>query len=58
MSNDRWDGTEDYNDPVNDRLNDGDRDGGQLEDADESAMSRWAESYDALNGAPENDEDR
>lgn len=29
-----------------------------LEDAGEDAMNRWAEAYDDLNGAPENEEDR
>lgn len=49
-----YDGTGDYNDPLNDR----DRDGGALEDADEDAMGTWAQRYDELNGAPENDDDR
>jgi predicted ATP-dependent serine protease len=41
-----------------DPLDETDRDGGQLEDADEAAMQLWAELYDELNGAPENEEDR
>jgi hypothetical protein len=35
-----------------------DRDGGALEDANEDAMEKWAEYYDDLDGAPENDDDR
>jgi hypothetical protein len=57
MGNDRWDGTLDYNEG-RDPIDEGDRDGGALEDADVDALSRWAEAYDDLNGAPENDEDR
>lgn len=41
-----------------DPLDEQDRDGGALEDADEEAMERWAEMYDELNGAPESEEDR
>lgn len=41
-----------------DPLDEGDRDGGQLEDADAGAMGRWAERYEELNGAPENEGDR
>ncbi len=41
-----------------DPLDESDRDGGELEDANDEAMERWAEAYDDLNGAPENDEDR
>jgi len=44
--------------PDRDPLDEGDRDGGELEDANEEAMARWAERYDELNGAPENDGDR
>jgi hypothetical protein len=32
-------------------------DGGQLEDADEDAMMKWAIAYEERNGAPENEED-
>ena len=39
----------DERDPVDET----DRDGGELEDANEDAMDRWAERYDDLNGAPE-----
>jgi hypothetical protein len=45
-------------DDPGDILDDGDRDGGQLEDANNEALRRWAERYDDLNGAPENEEDR
>jgi hypothetical protein len=41
-----------------DPIDDQDQDGGQLEDADEAAMQLWAELYDKLNGAPENEDDR
>lgn len=48
----------DYASENRDPLDELDRDGGALEDADDEAMDRWAERYDDLNGAPENDEDR
>lgn len=41
-----------------DPLDDLDRDGGQMEDANDEAYEQWAEQYDDLNGAPENEEDR
>ena len=41
-----------------DPIDDGDRDGGELEDASVEAMERWASRYDELDGAPENDGDR
>lgn len=44
--------------PENDPLDNGDSDGGALEDANETAMDTWARHYDDLNGAPESDEDR
>lgn len=31
---------------------------GIMHDADDESLERWAEHYDDLNGAPENDEDR
>lgn len=31
---------------------------GSMHDADDVAFERWAERYDDLNGAPENEEDR
>lgn len=31
---------------------------GSMHDADDAAFERWAESYDDLNGGPENDDDR
>lgn len=41
---------------------DDDRDDGPIEfsesEAGQRARDRWAEDYDELNGAPENDEDR
>ena len=43
-----------YNEPLDEQ----DRDGGPLEDANDEAMDRWAHAYDDLNGAPENDGDR
>lgn len=30
----------------------------QMDDASEADFDRWAERYDALNGAPENEDDR
>ncbi len=30
----------------------------QMSDADDESFMRWAERYDELNGAPENEEDR
>lgn len=50
----------------NDELDDRDRaedflerrEAGQLDDANDDAMDRWARRYDELNGAPENEEDR
>ena len=31
---------------------------GQMEDASEESFTIWAERYDKLNGAPENEQDR
>lgn len=31
---------------------------GPMHDANEESFDKWADSYDALNGAPENDDDR
>lgn len=46
------------NDDDRDRLDDADRDGGALEDANDEALDRWARRYDELDGAPESEEDR
>jgi hypothetical protein len=34
------------------------RNQGPMDDASEEDFERWAEAYDDLNGAPENDDDR
>lgn len=47
-----------FNDDDYDPLDEMDRDGAAMEDADDEAYEKWAECYDDLNGAPENDEDR
>lgn len=41
-----------------DVLDDGDRDGGPLEDMNDDALEDWVRWYDELDGAPENDGDR
>lgn len=41
-----------------DPIDEEDRDGGEFEDADQDAMDRWADTYDDLNGTPENEGDR
>jgi len=41
-----------------DPLDEMDRDGAAMEDADDEAYERWADRYDDLNGAPEDEEDR
>ena len=46
-----------YDDDI-DPLDDSDRDGGPLEDADDATMDRWARRYEDFNGAPESEEDR
>ena len=41
-----------------DPLDEKDRDGGALEEVSDEDLQIWAERYEELNGAPENDDDR